>query len=177
VLVLAKLNETSSLTSAIALSSSSTSTGSSVTTLVPATIGTTSTPTSTGAVTTNAAGAGLTQGNKISLGVGIGIGIPSLLVAILSAWLVYIGRKRRGAKSTRQHEKGKAAEEMEATTNNSSERVEGHESKIQRVSVNMCLTVHRDVVREFNIRQLEDHPTEADQEIGVTLTRQSGGEV
>jgi hypothetical protein len=53
--------------------------------------------------------------------------------------------------------------------------MEGHESKIQRVSVNMCLVVHHDVVREFNIRQ--DHPTGTDQEIGVTLTRSSGGGV
>jgi hypothetical protein len=54
--------------------------------------------------------------------VGIGIGVPSFLIAVLSAWLVYLSRKRKlQNKSARKSEKTRAVEEMELTTVNTSD--------------------------------------------------------
>jgi hypothetical protein len=81
-------------------------------------------------------GGSLSEGNRISLGVGIGIGVPSFLIGVLSAWLVYLSRKRKKQyKSARKSEKTRAVEEMElATINNGnmeSVSVEENECKTQ----------------------------------------------
>jgi len=145
VLILAMLNESSSLSSSATAISSSGRSGPSVVV--------TTTPSAT--ATANAAdqtGGNLSETNKISLGVGIGIGIPSFLVAVLSAWIVFRYRRRR-KKQKREPEQTPVADGGEVTTasTNSSERVEAY----------------RDESQESKIR--EDHPIDTDQEIGATL--------
>ena len=53
---------------------------------------------------------------------------------VLSAWLVYMGRKRSRNKAMRKYEKAKTAgEEATPMSSGSSERVEGNGCKTQRV--------------------------------------------
>lgn len=95
VLILARLNESSLISSAIAITSTSGTSRPIATT----------TPTLTAPVTANTlgqSGGGMSQSDEISLGVGIGLGFPSFIVALLSAWLAFRTIQRKRKNLTRQ---------------------------------------------------------------------------
>ncbi|KIM81441.1 hypothetical protein PILCRDRAFT_501854 [Piloderma croceum F 1598] len=75
--------------------------------------------------TAGQSGGGISESDKISLGVGIGIGFPSFVVALLSAWLVLRSVKRR-KNPVRKREVAEVADEGDVTTlsTSSSARVE-----------------------------------------------------
>jgi len=120
VLILTTLNQSSTLNSSTAATSSSGASSPIVT----------GTPTATVTSTGNAAvqtGGGMTEGNKISLGVGIGIGLPSFLVALISAWLMYRHKKRRQGPPSKPVKAEQVADngELTSVSTHSSDGVEG----------------------------------------------------
>ena len=84
VLILTPLNESSIISSAIAITSTSG----------------TSSPIAT--ATTGHSRGGMSQSNDINLGVGIGLGFPSFIVALLSAWLAFRSYRRKRKHLTQQ---------------------------------------------------------------------------
>ena len=121
-MILAALNQSSALSSAVVASSSGRS-GPAVTT----------SPTPTVPAAANTTGSGITESDKISLGIGIGIGFPSFVAAFFSAWIVYRSIQRRRGLARRRQEAETVAVEREASSvsTNSSDRAEVNEGRTQ----------------------------------------------
>jgi hypothetical protein len=101
----------------------------------------------------------MTEGNKISLGVGIGIGLPSFLVALISAWLMYRYKKRRQGPSSKPVKAEQVADngELTSVSTHSSDGVEG---KTQRVPSCEYLGLTVNVLQESKYDSTHRHHQE-----------------